>query len=116
MPPKPHERFANRALAFEHDARDGWWPDFEDEVYLPPRPPFLVAPRGVVTKTLGMGVFEVSYRFGGQLRTTQLEIAELRPTGFKIQWRPSGRAIFVRKNGLPTGLKREWIYSERVAR
>jgi hypothetical protein len=113
---KQRDHFTNRSLAFAEDPPDGWWPSFEDEVYLPHRPPFLLAPRGVITRTFAMDVFEISYSYGGQFRKTQLELSELRPTGFKIEWQPSGRAIFVRKNGRPTGLKREWIYSEKVAR
>jgi hypothetical protein len=103
--------YPTRREAFEHPAPEGWVAQFEQEVYLPPRSPFLLVGRGVVTRTLAHDVVVVTYRYGGRNYHRQLSASDLRPTGLKVEW--NGRtANLVRIDGRQSkrAAKRIWCY------
>jgi len=81
-----------RRRAFTKPAPDGWTPALDDEVFLPPRSPWLNSARGVVTLLIPEhAIAKVKYWSSRRFYEDQFLVADLRPTGRRLEWRGDER-------------------------
>lgn len=105
-----------RQRAHARPANPVWHPQRFDEVFLPPRSPYLATARAMVeTVFVEHRVARVTYVFVGHTQHRDLSFDELRPTGRVFEWRRSfwsGRLRFLpvkppRAPAIPTVVRLE---------